>query len=180
VTDPVSSLAEVVRFVSPLPVTAATKPPTAPQHLPWAEIPIDQLSQEIIHRNGRFQQLLGWMRHSLQANAVLDGSGRVIFINHAAEELWHVRLFDVQGKHLCQIMHLSESETMRDCRERQISMEELRPHVIMEGFNHGSEHVSVLYFPYADDDGDVLMGVFILPLILARDSNDGRRHREGW
>jgi PAS domain S-box-containing protein len=138
------------------------------------------LSEEIIHRNGRFQQLLGWMRHSLQANAVLDSIGRVIFINHAAEELWGVRLFDVQGKNLCQIMHLNESETMRDCRERQISLEELRPHVIMEGFNHDSEHVSVLYFPYADDAGDVLMGVFILPLVLSRNSSDGRRYHPGW
>jgi hypothetical protein len=38
----------------------------------------------------------------------------------------------------------------------------------------------VLYFPYADDNGDVLMGVFILPLILAKDSPDGHRHRLAW
>lgn len=111
---------------------------------------------------------------------MLDSGGRIIFINRAAEEFWQVRIFDVQGKNLCQIMHLSESETLRDRRERDISMQEKTPHVIMEGFNHGIENISVLYFPYVDDDGDVLMGVFILPLVLSKESPDGRRHQTGW
>jgi hypothetical protein len=93
--------------------------PTKKKLCPWAEVPQQDLHYELVHRNGRFQQLLGWMRHSLQANAVLDSSGRIIFINRAAEELWWVRIFDVQG--------------------------------------------------------DVLMGVFILPLILSKDSPDGPR-----
>jgi hypothetical protein len=38
----------------------------------------------------------------------------------------------------------------------------------------------VLYFPYADDNLDMLMGVFILPLVLAKDASDGRRYRMGW
>jgi hypothetical protein len=49
-----------------------------------------------------------------------------------------VRIFDVQGKNLCQVMHLNESETLRDRRECDLCVAELRPHVIMEGFNHGS------------------------------------------
>jgi PAS domain-containing protein len=167
------TIAEIVHFASALPLGKSREHAAEGELRRWADVPAEELRNEMLHRNGRFQSLLGWMRHSLQANAVLDLTGRVLYINQAAEHLWNVRLWDVQGKNLCQIMHLNEMETVRDQRERHRIIEGHVPEVLMEGFHNGGEHVSILYFPYPDDHGDALLGAFILPLAIHR-SSDGQ------
>src|SRR5580704_1811434 len=84
----------VVRFSSQLSPAKANSPHDE-QLRRWTEVPIEELRDEMLRRNGRFQNLLGWMRHSLQANAVLDLSGRLLYANRAAEILWRARLWEV-------------------------------------------------------------------------------------
>jgi PAS domain-containing protein len=171
-------LAEVFRFASTLPLQGREQNTHDSQIRRWTDIPIDQLRDEMLHRNGRFQNLLNWMRHSWQANAVLDASGRVLYLNQAAEHYFQVHLWEVQGRNLCQIMNLSESETVRDQRERQRIVDEGRADVLQEAFQKAGEHLSVLYFPYGDDHGDMLLGAFILPLVATAPKHSrGYEHR---
>src|SRR5437879_5789816 len=74
---------EVQRFASVLPIRSdeesfhSLHPAGALRR--WVDVPVAEIRDELIRRNGRFQALLGWMRHTLQACLVLDASGRLIF-----------------------------------------------------------------------------------------------------
>jgi hypothetical protein len=149
----------VMRFSSPLSVPVKT----VPSMRKWIEIPTEELKDELIHRNGRFQSMLGFMRHSLQACMVIDALGRIIFINEATGHYWKVRLWDVQGKNLCQVMRLDEIETARNKRERERVLEQRFPEVFLEHFHNGGQRISMFCFPFPDDHGDMLLGAFILP-----------------
>jgi hypothetical protein len=54
-SDPIQLLADIVHFQSPLPPPSVA--PVAKKLCPWAEVPPAELHYQLIHRNGRFQQL---------------------------------------------------------------------------------------------------------------------------
>ena len=129
----------------------------------WVDIPTEQLKDELVHRNGRFQSMLGFFRHTLQACMVIDAAGRLIYINQALEQYWKLRLWDIQGKNLCQIMRLDERETARNRSERERVLGQRFPEVFLEHFSNGGQRISMLCFPFPDDNNDMLLGVFVLP-----------------
>jgi hypothetical protein len=163
-----ATLHEVLRFASVLPQPAEGDGSFRVGHPPgplrkWVDIPIAEIRDELILRNGRFQAMLGWMRHSLQACLVLDTSGRLIFLNSAAEHYWKARLWDLQGQNLCQIMRLNELETARNRSERERVLSQRFPEVFLEHFHNGGQRISMFCFPFPDDNNDLLLGAFILP-----------------
>src|ERR1700686_4629676 len=123
--DSTARVFDVIKFSSVLPAsTHATRR--------WVDIPTEELKDEIVHRNGRFQSMLGFFRHTLQACMVIDAAGRLIYINQALEQYWKLRLWDIQGKNLCQIMRLDERETARNRSERERVLGQRFPEVFLE------------------------------------------------
>jgi|SRR5437667_5536357 len=152
---------EVLRFASVLPERYDHLLGSGPVR-PWIDVPTTEIRDEIVVRGGRFQALLGWMRHSLQACIVLDANGRLIFLNTAAEHYWKARLWDLQGQNLCQIMRLNELETARNRSERERVLSQRFPEVFLEHFHNGGQRISMFSFPYPDER-DLLLGSFLLP-----------------
>lgn len=153
------SAERVLHFTSPVPLEEVLSPGALRK---WVDIPSAELNTEVIHRNGRFQSMLGFMRHTLQGCIVTDANGRLVYINHAAEHLWKQRLWDVQGKSLSDVMHLNTEETARNRCERDQVLKQRFPGVYLEHFHTGGQRISMFCFPFPDDNNDFLLGAFIL------------------
>jgi PAS domain-containing protein len=129
----------------------------------WITIPIEELQNEVIRRNGPFQIMLGFMRHLAQASVVLDSSGRVIFINAAMEVYWGVQFWDVLGRPFATIMRLDEMQAERNRLKRERATSGNYPEAFLEPFHQGNHNMSMYCFPFPDDNNDLLLGAFILP-----------------
>ncbi len=129
----------------------------------WVEIPLEELQNEVIRRNGPFQIMLGFMRHLSQAAVVLDASGRVIFINGAMEVYWGVQFWDVLGKSFAMVMRLDEMQSERNRLKRERATSGNYPEAFLEPFHQGKHDISMYCFPFPDDNNDLLLGAFILP-----------------
>lgn len=134
---------------------------------PWQDIQPDEMAAEMLTRGGRFQIMISFMRISPMGALVIDGASRIVFMNAAAEHYWKVRLWDVRGKMLSAIMHMGEAEEKRMTAEHQEVLRGAPAHggarVFYEHFRNGSERVSMLKFPFVEDEDFELIGCFVLP-----------------
>lgn len=133
----------------------------------WRDILLpDDIAAEMLTRNGRFQLMVNFMRISPMSGLVIDDIDRIIFMNAAAERYWKVRVWDVRGRVLADVMKLNERE------KRTMSNEHARvldnsvrggAQVFYEHFRNGSERMSMLKFPFTEDENYRLIGCFVLP-----------------
>jgi PAS domain-containing protein len=133
---------------------------------PWHDILPDEMANEMLTRNGRFQIMVSFMRISPMAALVIDEIDRIIFMNASAERYWRVRVWDVRGKTLADIMNLSAGEKKAMRREHVNVLESSMTggaQVFFEHFHNGSERMSMLKFPFTEDDDYRLIGCFVLP-----------------
>ena len=133
---------------------------------PWKEIMPDEMAAEMLSRDGRFQIMVSFMRISPMAALVIDDIDRIIFLNAAAERLWKVRVWDVRGKIFGDVMKLGEHEKQTMSYEHSNVLENSisgGAQVFYEHFRNGSERLSMLKFPFTEDDNYRLIGCFVLP-----------------
>jgi PAS domain-containing protein len=141
-------------------------PAPAPRGRPWNEIMPDEMAAEMLSRDGRFQIMVSFMRISPMAALVIDEIDRIIFLNAAAERLWRVRVWDVRGKVFGDVMNLGEREKQTMSNEHTNVLENSisgGAQVFYEHFRNGSERLSMLKFPFTEDDNYRLIGCFVLP-----------------
>lgn len=132
-------------------------------YMPWKDVPIEFLAEEMLKRNGRFQTLLSFSRAMPMAAAILDSSGRILSINNLAEQYWKLRVWDVRGKCLNEVLNLNQSETERLKKERERILTGKVVEIFSEHFHQGAQRISMICIPYPDDVGDMLMLSLILP-----------------
>lgn len=132
----------------------------------WHDILPDEIPAEMLTRNGRFQIMVSFMRISPMAALVIDEIDRIIFMNAAAEHYWKVRVWDVRGKLLSDLMKLEERDRQA-MRKEHLSVLLASPiggaQVFLEHFRNGSQRMSMLKFPFTEDDDYRLIGCFVLP-----------------
>jgi PAS domain-containing protein len=136
----------------------------------------NEMAAEMLTRDGRFQIMVSFMRISPMAAMVIDSIDRIIFMNHAAERYWKVRIWDVRGKVLGEVMHLTEREqhTMGKEHAKVLATAPFGgAQVFYEHFRNGSERMSMLKFPFTEDDDYQLIGCFVLPANLGCDTKLG-------
>lgn len=141
---------------------------SSPKIRAWEDILPDEMAAEMLTRNGRFQIMISFMRLTPMAAMVIDAHGRVIFMNTAAERYWKVRIWDVRGKALATIMNMQSGEEKRMESEHRNVLRGSSPssagaQVFYEHFRNGSERMSMLKFPFCEDDNYKLIGCFVLP-----------------
>lgn len=142
----------------------------------WNDILPEEMPTEMLTRNGRFQLMISFLRIAPMAALVLDELGRIIFMNAAAERYWKVRVWDVQGKTLAAIMNLNPRDTVCMNNEHANVLERsIRggAQVFLEHFRNGSERMSMLKFPFTEDDNYRLIGCFVLPSNASGDPKFG-------
>ena len=138
----------------------------APKIRPWEDILPDEMPAEMLTRNGRFQVMVGFMRLSPMAAMVIDGADRIIFLNAAAERYWKVRIWDVRGKSLADVMKMEKVDEKRMVAEHRNVLRGFSnggAQVFYEHFRNGSERMSMLKFPFCEDDDYKLIGCFVIP-----------------
>jgi PAS domain-containing protein len=139
--------------------------PAAPIR-PWRDILPDEMGSEMLTRDGRFQIMVSFMRISPMAALIIDDVDRIIFMNASAERYWKVRVWDVRGKVLGEIMKLDEREKKTMSNEHLNVLEGSiggGAQVFYEHFHNGAERLSMLKFPFTEDDNYRLIGCFVLP-----------------
>jgi hypothetical protein len=158
----------VTRF--PLPAAPALLPHEKARNVTpkWVDIPPGEIKHELIRRNGRFHSMLNFLRHLPACAAVLDISGRLIFLNEPLAYYWKVHAWDLLGQQLCQVMHLTEEETARNRQERERTLREQHPTAYNEHFHNGGQLISMCCVPFPDDNDDMLLFALILPHSLDR------------
>ena len=133
---------------------------------PWNSILPNEMAAEMLTRDGRFQIMVSFMRISPMAALVIDGIDRIIFMNAAAERYWKVRIWDVRGKPFGDILNLNDREQKSLSREHATVLTQPPvggAQVFYEHFRNGSERMSMLKFPFTEDDDYQLIGCFVLP-----------------
>jgi PAS domain-containing protein len=143
---------------------------------PWGEILPNEMAAEMLTRDGRFQIMVSFMRISSMAALIIDEIDRIIFMNASAERYWKVRVWDVRGKPLGEIMNLDEPQkrTMSHEHAAVLSMPPTGgAQVFYEHFRNGSERMSMLKFPFTEDDDHQLIGCFVLPANVGGDPKLG-------
>lgn len=155
-------------------LTKATDPLDAMRHRSsltppgraWKDILPDEMAQEMLGRSGRFQIMVSFMRISPIAAMVIDDTDRIIFMNATAERYWKVRLWDVRGRILADVMKLDETEKRNMSKEHVNVLDRSvygGAQVFYEHFRNGSERISMLKFPFTEDHDYRLIGCFVLP-----------------
>ncbi len=129
----------------------------------WTDIDMEQLAEAVIGRNGKFHIMIAFMGIALMPALVTDRSGRIIYMNKRAEDYWEVKITHVIGKQFSEILNLNEADTLTMARESKKVLAGTEPHVFMECYSKPTPRMSVLKFPFTDDDDDILLGAFILP-----------------
>jgi hypothetical protein len=140
--------------------------PAAAPIRPWRDILPDEMGSEMLTRDGRFQIMVSFMRISPMAALIIDDVDRVIFINAACERYFKVRLWDIRGNVLGDLLKLGEREKRTMSNEHVNVLESsIRggAQVFYEHFRNGSERISMLKFPFTEDDNYRLIGCFLLP-----------------
>jgi PAS domain-containing protein len=134
---------------------------------PWKDILLpDEMAAEMLTRDGRFQIMVQFMRIMPVAALVIDDTSRIVFLNAAAERYWRVRLWDVRGKTLGEIMKMDQHEKRILSNEHANVLEPScrgGAQVFFEHFRNGSERMSMLKFPFTEDENFRLIGCFVLP-----------------
>lgn len=134
---------------------------------PWNEIIIpDEMAAEMLTRDGRFQIMVSFMRIMPTPALIIDDTDRIIFMNLAAERYWKVRIWDVRGKILGELMQLDEREKKNMSKEHVkvlANSANSGAQVFYEHFRNGSERVSMMKFPFTEDDNYKLIGCLVLP-----------------
>jgi hypothetical protein len=103
---------------------------------------------------------------------VLDSLDRIIFMNASAERYWKVRIWDVRGKLLADVMKMDEREKVVMGKEHAsvlLNSPAGGAQIFYEHFRNGSERMSMLKFPFTEDDDYRLIGCFVLPANSAGD-----------
>jgi PAS domain-containing protein len=129
----------------------------------WTDIDMEQLAAAVIGRNGKFHIMIAFMGIALMPALVTDRSGRIIYMNKRAEDYWKVKITHVIGKQFSEILNLNEVDTLAMSRESKKVLAGTEPHVFVECYAKPTPRMSVLKFPFTDDDDDILLGAFILP-----------------
>jgi hypothetical protein len=131
----------------------------------WEEVLTEHLLDEVMTRNGKFQYMISFMGICPMPAFVKDRRGRMIYMNHKAESHWHVLVKDVRGQTAAEILHLNETDARQMERQTKKVIGGTEPVVFMETLGNSNKTVrsSVLMFPFVDDDGDRLVGAFVLP-----------------
>jgi|SRR5580692_11133379 PAS domain-containing protein len=132
----------------------------------WTDIDMEKLADAVIGRNGKFHIMIAFMGIALMPALVLDRSGRIIYFNKRAEEYWRVKITHVIGRQFSEILNLNERDAAQMARESKTVLAGTEPHVFMECYAKPTPRMSVLKFPFTDDDDDVLLGAFVLPHAL--------------
>jgi PAS domain-containing protein len=144
---------------------------------PWKDILLpNEMASEMLTRDGRFQIMISFMRIAPIVALVIDSTGRIIFMNAAAERYWKVRLWDVRGKLLADVMNMDKHETKTMSNEHASVLEPScrgGAQVFFEHFRNGSERMSMLKFPFTEDDNYRLIGCFVLPSNASGDPKFG-------
>jgi len=165
-------LVPVTRF--PLTSTGGSEKPR-PAMCKWTDIAPDELKHELLRRNGRFQVMLTFLRLLPACAAVLDARGRLVFVNEPLAHYWKQRIWDLQGKELCQVMHLTADETIRNKEARERVLAQRFPEAYNEHFHNGGQLISMCCVPFPDDNDDVLLFALVLP-----HSGNGIEQRHGY
>lgn len=132
----------------------------------WADVPIEELKQEVYSRNGNFQRMISFLAMAPLPAFLKDRGGRVIYMNTRAELLWHVAIDDVRGRTMTEVMHLNETERRVAERQDNKVLAGIEACIYMETVSHSESRVrrfSVLKFPLKDDNGEVLLVALVLP-----------------
>jgi PAS domain-containing protein len=132
----------------------------------WADIPVAELKAEVYSRNGAFQRMVAFLGMAPLATFLKDSAGRVLYMNGRAELLWHVTLDAVRGQKTADILNLDSADRRVSARQDNKVLADLEAHVYLETVGGGEDRLrrfSVLKFPVKDDEGDVLLVVFVLP-----------------
>jgi PAS domain-containing protein len=129
----------------------------------WTDIDMEQLAEAVIGRNGKFHIMIAFMGIALMPALVTDRSGRIIYMNKRAEDYWKVKITHVIGKQFSEILNLNEVDTLAMSRESKKVLAGTEPHVFVECYAKPTPRMSVLKFPFTDDEDDILLGAFILP-----------------
>ena len=132
---------------------------------PWAEVPAAELQAEVYSRNGAFQRMLAFLAMAPLPAFVKDRGGRVLHMNLRAELLWHLTLDEVRGRTLTEILHLDFADQRVVERQDRLVIAGTDARVYLEtvGAEDQLRRYSVLKFPVKDEDGEVLLVVFVLP-----------------
>lgn len=130
---------------------------------PWKDVPTEDISEEIVARNGGFQVMLSFMRMAPMPAIVTDCLGRVLFMNPLAENYVKARVWESRGKFLNELIHLSASDAAIADRHRDSVLGGGGAMVTMETYRTGSQRITVCTFPFRDNSNEMLAGIFLLP-----------------
>lgn len=118
----------------------------------WEDVPISEIDQAFNRRNGRIQQMRGFLSLLRDVAAtVKDRSGRILWANHAAEVLFDKSLGDFRGKTIDQVLG------PRDYRKAQVHLLQVVGTDTAAFEYHRSDSYAVVRFPFRDDDDDMLI-----------------------
>jgi len=133
---------------------------------PWADVDIEKLAAQVVERDGKFHIMVAFMGAVPMPAVVMDKTGRLIYMNKLAEEHWKVRTKNVIGQPWPTILRLNDRDTTRVVQQSKEVLAGNHARVYVGWHNEGTNlaHMqSVLHLPFHDDDGDVLLGLLVLP-----------------
>jgi PAS domain-containing protein len=117
----------------------------------WEDVPVAELAKAVDRRNGRIQQMRGFLTLIDVAATVKDRTGRILWANRAAEVLFDASLGDFRGKTIDQVLG------PRDYKKAQVHLLQVIGTDVAAFEYHRSDSYAVIRFPFRDDDDQVLI-----------------------
>jgi PAS domain-containing protein len=136
----------------------------------WEKIPAAELGEKLAKANGSLH-VLGSFLHTLPiAGFVADRSGRILSLNPQAEKLLKTRTHEARGKTLLELgLDIDDEAQNRKVFQNNTAQFFFCLSNDPETKKIRAIRYSVLRFPYADSQGDRVIGGLVVPSSNGRD-----------